>query len=50
MEHFFACIPAPARVASEGSATWWWLVDLLEESGCIVLPPMGIHALPRCAH
>ena len=27
---FFSEIPAPAQVAIEASATWWWFVDLLE--------------------
>lgn len=30
---FFSKIPAPAQVAIEASATWWWLVDLLERLG-----------------
>lgn len=30
---FFSQIPAPASVAIEASATWWWLVDLLERLG-----------------
>ena len=33
VEQFFAQIPAPAQVAIEASATWWWLVDLLERLG-----------------
>lgn len=30
---FFRQLPAPASVAIEASASWWWLVDLLERLG-----------------
>lgn len=33
IRNFFERLPAPAPVAIEASATWWWLVDLLESLG-----------------
>lgn len=33
MTQFFTAVPTPANVAIEASATWWWLVDLLERVG-----------------
>jgi len=33
MVEFFTKMPAPANVAIEACATWWWLVDLLEQLG-----------------
>lgn len=33
LEQFFAQLPPQTPVAIEASATWWWLVDLLERIG-----------------
>jgi hypothetical protein len=41
---FFRQIPTPASVAIEASASWWWLVDLLDRLGH---RPVLSHPKPR---